>query len=275
VLPFALWRDERTLTLNLNRSPGTSSIYLPNRQFLDQFPEAERYDVLEKLDMPAKTIDGLSSSGQMPQVDFAKIDVQGAELAILEGGRNHLAANLVGLEVEVEFAELYSGQPLFGEVETFVREQLGLELWDLRKTYWKYEQGKTAPGPIKGRLVFGDALFLRPLSGMDAWLAPMTLDAAREKVIMLVVSALAYGYFDYTAFLLSAPSLDRYFDLPVRQGLQRALSSRGGGFRPFRYGNGPLFVILDALARAVQPTHAGWACSGRGLGSLRRGSFWF
>jgi hypothetical protein len=143
-----------------------------------------------------------------------------------------------------------------------------LELWDLRKTYWKYEQGKTAPGPIKGRLVFGDALFLRPLSGMDAWLAPMTLDAAREKVIMLVVSALAYGYFDYTAFLLSAPSLDRYFDLPVRQGLQRALSSRGGGFRPFRYGNGPLFVILDALARAVQPTHAGWACSGESVNNF-------
>ena len=275
VLPIALWRDERTLTLNLNRSIGTSSIYLPNRQFLDQFPEAERFDVLEKLEMPAKTIDDLSSSGQMPQVDFAKIDVQGAELAILQGGRNHLAANLVGLEVEVEFAELYSGQPLFGEVETFVREQLGLELWDLRKTYWKYEQGKTASGPIKGRLVFGDALFLRPLSGMDAWLVPMTPDAAKEKVIMLVVSALTYGYVDYATALLGAPALTRYFDVPIRQGLQHTVNSLGGGFRPFRYGNGPLFVILDALARAVQPTHAGWSCSGRGLGSRRRGPFWF
>lgn len=275
VLPFALWRDERTLTLNLNRSPGTSSIYLPNRQFLDQFPEAERFDVLEKREMTTKSIDGLLSLGEMPQVDFAKIDVQGAELAILEGGRNHLSANLVGLEVEVEFAELYSGQPLFGEVETFVREQLGLELWDLRKAYWKYEKGKHTPCPIKGRLVFGDALFLRPLSGMEAWLAAMSPDVAKEKVIMLMVTALAYGYFDYAEFLLRAPSLDRYFDLPVRQGLQRSLSLRGGGFRPFRHGNGPLFVILDALARAVQPTHAGWACSGRGLGSLRRGAFWF
>ncbi|RJQ25910.1 FkbM family methyltransferase [Candidatus Parcubacteria bacterium] len=274
VIPSVLWRDERILTLNLNRSPGTSSVYLPNRQFLDQFPEAERYDVLEQLEMPAKTIDVLSSSGQMPQVDFAKIDAQGAELAILEGGRNLLAANLVGLEVEVEFAELYYGQPLFCEVETFVREQIGLELWDLRKTYWKYEQGKTAPGPIKGRLVFGDALFLRPLSGMEAWLAAMSPDAAKEKLIMLMVTTLAYGYFDYTAFLLSAPSLDRYLDLPVRQGLQRALL-RGGGFRPFRYGNGPLFVILDALARAVQPTYAGWASISRGLGSRRRGPFWF
>ena len=110
------------MILNLNRSPGTSSIYLPNREFIDQFPEASRFDTLDKLGIKAKTIDGLSSSGQMPQVDFAKIDVQGAELAILEGGQNHLADNLVGLKVEVEFAELYSGQPLFGEVEAFVRD---------------------------------------------------------------------------------------------------------------------------------------------------------
>ena len=274
VLPFALWRDEKTLTLNLNRSPGTSSIYLPNRQFLDQFPEAERFDVLEKLEMPAKTIDGLSSSGQMPQVDFAKIDVQGAELAILEGGRNHLAANLVGLEVEVEFAELYSGQPLFGEVEAFVREQLGLELWDLCKAYWKYDQGKATPGPIKGRLVFGDALFLRPLSGMEAWLALMSPDAAKEKVTMLVVTALIYGYVDYATALLRAPSLERYLDVPVRQGLQRALNSLDAGVRPFRHGSSLLFAILDAFARALQPTHAGWACIGRGLGSRRRGPFW-
>jgi FkbM family methyltransferase len=275
VLPFALWRDERTLTLNLNRSLGTSSIYLPNRQFLNQFPEAERFDVIETLEISAVTIDSLASARRIPQVDFAKVDVQGAELAVLEGGRNHLAANLVGLEVEVEFAELYTGQPLFGEIEAFVREQLGLELWDLRKAYWKYEQEKHTPGPIKGRLVFGDALFLRPLSGMEAWLVTMPPDLAKEKVIMLMVTALAYGYFDYAAFLLSAPSLDQYFTLPVRQALQRTMSSRGGGFRPFRYGNGPLFVILDALARAVEPTHAGWACGGRRLGSLKRGSFWF
>jgi FkbM family methyltransferase len=275
VLPFALWRDERTLTLNLNRSPGTSSIYLPNRQFIDQFPEAERFDVLEKLEMPAKTIDGLSSSGQMPQVDFAKIDVQGAELAILEGGRNHLAANLVGLEMEVEFAELYSGQPLFGEVEAFVRERLGLELWDLRKAYWKYEQGRHVPGPIKGRLVFGDALFLRPLSGLEEWIAPMSPDAAKEKVTMLVVTALAYGYVDYAAALLGAPALTRYLDEPIRLGLQHTVNSLGSGFRPFSHGSSLLFVILDTFARTLQPTHAGWACSGRGLGSRRRGPFWF
>lgn len=163
----------------------------------------------------------------------------------------------------------------FGEVETFVRDQLGLELWDLRKTYWKYAQGETSPGPIKGRLVFGDALFLRPLSSLNAWLAPMTSDAAKEKVIMLAVSALTYRYVDYATALLHAPSLERYLDLPVRQGLQCAINSCGSGFRPFRNGSSALFVIFDAIARAFQPAYKGWASTGHRLGSRRRGPFWF
>jgi len=275
ILPFALWRDERNLTLNLNRSPGTSSVYLPNRRFLDQFPEAERFDVFEKLEMSAKTIDGLASAGQLTHVDFAKIDVQGAELAILEGGRNYLAANLVGLELEVEFAELYVGQPLFSDVETFVRERLGLELWDLRKSYWKYEKGRQIPGPVKGRLIFGDALFLRPLSGLEEWIDSMSPDAAKEKVIMLVVTALAYGYVDYASALLEAPALTRLLDDSLRKGLQYALNSLGAGFRPFQHGNSLFFVLLDAVARSFQPTHAGWASLGQGLGSRRHGPFWF
>lgn len=274
VLPYVLWREECTLSLNLNRSPGTSSIYLPNRQLLNQFPDAERYDVLETLEVSAVTIDNLASEGRIPQIDFAKIDVQGAELAILEGGCNHLAANLVGLEAEVEFAELYSGQPLFGEVESFVRGKLGLELWDLRKTYWKYEQGRQIPGPIKGRLVFGDALFLRPLSGLEAWLTPLPQHAGKEKVTMLVLTALVYGYVDYAASLLSTTLLDQYFDKPLRQMLQRAVNASGGGLRPFRNGSGSMFGIFDAIARAFKPTYAGWACIGHGLGSRRRGPFW-
>ncbi|TRZ64423.1 FkbM family methyltransferase [bacterium] len=274
VLPYALWREETTLTLNLNRSPGTSSIYLPNRQFLDQFPEATRFDVLETINISAVTIDNLSSASRIPPIDFAKIDVQGAELAILEGGHNHFAENLVGLEIEVEFAEMYTGQPLFSEVEVFVREQLGLELWDLRKTYWKYQQGMVTKGPIKGRMIFGDALFLRPLSGMEKWLSSMSYIDAKEKLFMLMISSLAYGYVDYATLLLNSPSHKQYLDEATYKILQSTINSLGTGFRPFRNGNYPVYIVLNALAKSFQPTHAGWASIGQGLGSQRRSFFW-
>lgn len=274
VLPVALWCDQRILSINSNRSPGTSSAYMPNKQFLNQFPEVERFDVLESISISANTIDGLVSSGKMPAVDFAKIDVQGAELAILEGGINHLSANLVGLEVEVEFAELYSGQPLFSDVDAFVRKKLGLELWDLRGTYWKYEQGMRVPGPTKGRLVFGDALYFRPITGIEGWLGKMSSEVAREKVPMLFLSALAYGYVDYAVAILNSPCLSGYFDRSVRENLIRVARSLGSGVRPFHNGNGNLYLMLDAFARIFKPTHNGWASSGEGLGSRRRGPFW-
>lgn len=274
VLPVALWRDDSALSLNLNRSPGTSSVYAPNKQFLNQFPELERFDVLESISIATRTIDGLVLSGQMPAVDFAKIDVQGAELAILDGGVKHLSANLVGLELEVEFAQLYAGQPLFSDVDAFVREKLGLELWDLRGTYWKYKQGMHVPGPTKGRLVFGDALYFRPLSGIEAWLEAMPPEVAKEKIFMLVLSVLAYGYVDYAVAVLSAPTLSGYVDKSTREELQRAVNSCGAGFRPFRYGNGYLYLMLDALARAFKPSHNGWATGGDGLGARRKGPFW-
>lgn len=274
VLPVALWQDDGVVPLHLNRSSGTSSIYEPNREFLVQFPEVERFDVLEKVEVPAKSIESLALSGEISGFDFTKIDVQGAELAILEGGVAHLARNLVGLEVEVEFTRLYADQPLFSDVDAFVREELGLELWDLRKTYWKYERGARVRGPTKGRLIFGDALYFRSLLGIEKWLGDMPVDDAREKVMMLVLSVLSYGYFDYAFAVLNAPQIAQYVNSGTKDEMLQVIKRYGAGFYPFLHGNRYLHFIFEALACAFKPTHKGWATIGTGLGSRRRGPFW-
>jgi len=274
VLPVALWRDERTLSLFLNKSSGTSSVFPANHELLDQFPDAGRFQPVATIEIGTRTIDGLVAAGEMPAVDFAKIDVQGAELAILEGGISHLSTNLVGLELEVEFASIYSGQPLFADVDAFVREELGLELWDLGKSYWKYESGMHVPGPPKGRLMFGDALYLRPLCRMEEWVEKMPPGTAPEKLIMLVLSTLAYGYVDYAHAVLNSPIIQEGIEARIREQLQRAIGKRGSGFRPFKDGNRPLHFLFNSLARAFLPSHKGWATNGQGLGSRKRGPFW-
>ena len=245
VLPVALWRDERTLPLFLNKSPGTSSVYPPNRQLLEQFPDVGRFQPVAITEMCTRTIDSLISAREMPAVDFAKMDVQGAELAILEGGARHLSSNLIGLEVEVEFAPIYSGQPLFADVDAFVRDELGLELWDLGKSYWKYERGMHEPGPTKGRLMFADALYLRPLCNLESWIETMSPEIAGEKVIMLVVSALVYGYGDYAHAVLNSPKLQERIEPANKKQLQRAIRLRGSGFRPFKNGNRMLYFLFE------------------------------
>ena len=104
--------------------------------FLCQFDDSQRFKAKNKITVSTKTIDDLDFNGKLTDVDFMKIDVQGAELDVLKGGVNYLKNNLVGLESEVEFSSMYQDQPLFSELEIFVRQELGLELWDIRKTYW-------------------------------------------------------------------------------------------------------------------------------------------
>ena len=274
ILESALWRDEEVLSLNITRSAGASSVFQPNRKFLDQFPESDRFDVLQSPDIAARTIDGLHFANQIPCVDFAKIDAQGAELAIIEGGKQFLESNLIGLEVEISFASQYSGQALFADVETFVRTQLGLELWDLRKTYWKYAHANGAPGPIKGRLIFGDALFFRPIGSLEEWLGGLPSGAAQEKTTMLVLVTLLYGYLDYANALLAAPFVASYLGVRQAEMLMELVCGAGSGLRPFQNGSGALFGLFEGLARAFQPTHGGWASVGQRLGSRRRGPLW-
>ena len=274
VLESALWSEDKVLSLNITRSPGASSVFKPDRKFLDQFPESKRFDILQTPEVEAKTIDGLASANKLPSIDFIKIDAQGAELAILEGGRKFLQSQLVGLEVEISFASQYTGQALFADAETFVRTQLGLELWDLRKSYWKYRPGHAGAGPVKGRLIFGDALFLRPLESLEAWLGSMPDASAQEKATMLVLAALLYGYIDYANALLTTPFVAGYLGVRQAEMLSLLVRSAGGGLRPFLNGSGALFAFFDGLSRAFQPTHGGWASVGQRLGSRRRGPLW-
>src|SRR5262249_1788836 len=60
--------------------------------------------------------------GSSVVIDFLKIDVQGYELEIMRHGTGKLA-NTVMIECEAEFVPLYRGQPLFGDIQCFLREQ--------------------------------------------------------------------------------------------------------------------------------------------------------
>ena len=57
---------------------------------------------------------------QTAGADLLKLDIQGAELLVLRHAEARLRDALV-VQAEVEFLPMYIGQPLFAEVETFLR----------------------------------------------------------------------------------------------------------------------------------------------------------
>ncbi len=274
VVEAALWSTSKKLSLNLNFSPGTSSVFAPNHRFLEQFPESSRFQQKQSISLKTTTINQLAEVGVLTRTDFAKIDVQGAELEILKGGEEYFKKQLVGLEVEVEFASIYTDQPLFSQVDVYIREELGLELWDVRGTYWRYKAGLDADGPTKGRLIFGDALYFRPLSTLSTWLHNHPVDDAKRKLCALVMATAAYGYNDYALALIRADELSKFWVERDRATLEQYILKRSRFFRFPQNGSGKLYRIFSFLAAIFRPSHNRWAVGNERLGSRKFGPFW-
>ncbi|MDC0239181.1 FkbM family methyltransferase [Candidatus Thioglobus sp.] len=274
ILPYALWNGETTLTLNINNSPGTSSVFEANMPFLQQFDDSQRFEVKDKITLKTKTIDNLAKNNEIDLVDFVKIDVQGGELAILQGGEKFFKKNIVGLEAEVEFAPMYKDQPLFSDIDVFAREKLGLELWDISKVHWKYQQ-KNYKTPLKGRLIFGDALYLRPISTLNEWLSAMDKEIASEKLHALIATTIAYGFLDYTFAIINTSFSKEYLSKKEEEIIAKHLRKISSSVYPFKNGSGLLSHILNILMYSFKPTHEGWANGESRIGSKKTLFFWW
>jgi len=265
----ALAESAREKALLLTASRGCSSLYEPNGEFLNQFPDFSRFAVEKTVPMVTETLDSLLDNGRLEGFDFAKIDVQGAELDILKGGKKSLSDNALGLEVEVEFQPIYKGQPLFADVDQFVRTELGLELQDLRKTYWKYPEGRGIGG-TKGKLIFGDALYLRAPEALVAQCARLSQTQAAEKFQLACLVGVAYGCLDYSLRILAQTEVQEQLGPEVTGAWHGAIKIHGRCLSYHGRFARPLAYLFELLYRSVQPMHEEWASVGQPLGHRKR-----
>jgi hypothetical protein len=101
-------------------------------------------DVLQEIEVKLTRLDALFGE----PVDLLKLDLQGYELEALRGCGEWIR-QIKLITTEVEFLPLYEGQPLFSDVEAYLRER-GFCLLNLYELW-------TQPD---GQLTAGDALFL-------------------------------------------------------------------------------------------------------------------
>jgi FkbM family methyltransferase len=263
----ALHRELAELTLNSGRDGGTSSLLKPNWDYLNRFPDPGRYEVVQRVAVKVDALDRVLPSHDVRDPDFIKIDTQGAELAILEGGRTTLAEKVFGIELEVLFGPLYIGQPRFGQLDDLLGE-LGFQLMDLRPSYWKRASGARYGGP-KGQLAFADALYFKTEQRFQRVLdAIADLTQRRAKLLRALSVSLLYGYVDY-AIELFRPNRD-LFESSVAAEISHQLQSdvRFSTRLPHFRGRGFLSHLFYRLHRLFFPTLGGWASGGRHLGNL-------
>jgi FkbM family methyltransferase len=266
---YALSNGKKNMSLNLTKSRGCSSLYKPNYKFLKNYSDADRFQIEDTVTVEATSLDALYSDGIFSDIDFVKIDVQGAELDILKGGEHFLFDSILGIQVEVEFQPMYENQPLFSDVDSFIRNSLGLQMQDLRKTYWKYPEGINI-GSTKGQLIFGDALYFRSPHKMVSWCSDFHKDEASNKLHMACLMGIVYGYLDYSLCLLNQPSISEFLEKEKINQWRNLILHYGKSLRYQGKGASRLSSIFNLLYRMCQPTHEGWASIGHHVGTRKK-----
>jgi FkbM family methyltransferase len=203
IFPVALGKQDKTGELHLCRSGGVSSLLRPNRSFLDAFPEAERFDIVSSQNVQVRSLDSLLKKDprvQSKKIDFLKVDTQGTTLDVLEGAKQILKEQILGVEVEVEFSEIYEGQSLFRDVDLFL-DECGFSLFKLRRFEWSRKSSRSQKTEGEGQLVFGEGLYLRKsLNFLSCW----NPKDSRE-VEATVFIALLFGLRGLVSELISLP----------------------------------------------------------------------
>lgn len=200
VLNSALSNLPKEHKFNLCQQQTNSSIFLPNIELLDKYPEVERFDVVNTITIKTDTMDNQLHNAGLIEVDFIKIDTQGYDLAILEGAEKTLE-NVIGLEIEVEFLPMYKNQPLFPEVNQFVTSH-GFELFDLKRYYWRRRNISHKYGATKkGQMIFADALYFRTPEKICS-----EKNVSEDKILRTAAVYLAYEYFDLAEVILNLSS---------------------------------------------------------------------
>lgn len=119
--PVALGRTEETRTLYETRAPMCYSLYEPNEKLISLYQNFEVAYLKATSEVDTVSLDTFTTRNDIKSVDFMKIDIQGAELDVFQGGLSTLE-DVVAMVCEVEFVEHYVGQPLFGDVCAFLKK---------------------------------------------------------------------------------------------------------------------------------------------------------
>ncbi len=267
----ALYDKSQDLRFYITKSRGKSSIYEPNITLLSQFEDVERYYIEKKETIPSekvRTLDSIIEDNSITDVDFLKLDTQGSELNILKGGEKLTIPKVFGIQIEVEFIEMYKNQPLFWNVDEFMQRS-GYQLVDLRRQYWKRKEYYDYVG--KGQLVFGDALYLKRTDFLFQELHALhDKSYSTSKIYKIILACLIYRLFDYAVsvakigFELGYLSKSEYENI-----LSEIVTRSNKGVIPNFLGKAMLYSITNLIGRKLKPkSYLGWADSDENIGNI-------
>lgn len=176
-LPHAV-ADGGRHTLHVCWAQGMTSLLKPDPAVLDCFHGFPAWGaVMGTREVETVRLDDVASTAGM---DYLKIDIQGGELMVFRNGVERLGAACV-IHTEVEFLPLYVDQPLFSDVDQFLRAQ-GFVLHQFCPINSRVVRPLMLDGNIyagMSQAVWADALFIRDFTKPETYSDRQLLVTAR------------------------------------------------------------------------------------------------
>jgi FkbM family methyltransferase len=210
-LPYAIGDGSQQTFYECN-APMTSSLLEPDETLLGMFHEL--LDVTRVVDRrPVQTV-RLDDVAEARGADYLKLDVQGGELMVLQGAAERLRELLV-VHTEVEFLPMYRSQPLFADIDVFMRDRGFVlhKLSGLNSATFKLPGVEVELSSTINQAMWGEAVYVRDFRGFDRLGAEALLKTA-------VILHENYGSTDLAAVALAAHDrkagtalIDHYLEL--------------------------------------------------------------
>jgi FkbM family methyltransferase len=194
-LPYAIG-DGRQHTLHLCQSKGMTSLLQPNPDVLSLIHGFSDWGQVVRTELvETKRLDDIPETAAL---DYLKMDIQGAELMVLQHATDRLR-RAVAIHTEVEFLPMYVGQPLFSDVDQFLRQHgFVLHRFNPLATRAVVPLGlANRPYDGYGQLFWADAVFIKDFTRPDQ------LDAD-QLLRLAVILHDCYAAYDVVAHLLLA-----------------------------------------------------------------------
>ena len=193
--PYALGKANEKKKLYNTQAPMCTSLYKPNEKLISLYNNLDFAYLKNETEIETITLDNFISKNSIDNLDFIKIDTQGSELDIFNGGKNSLK-NVIKIICEVEFVPMYEDQPLFGDVNKFLNENgfmfnkfLGLSGRSLKPLILNKDLNKAS------QHMWSDAVFIKNIEVIQ--------NLSYDKLLKLSILSAAYFSMDLSFFCLS------------------------------------------------------------------------
>ncbi len=195
-------------------APMTSSLFEPNAPLLAKFQTLEGITRIVNIStVETRRLDDIPETAG---ADFLKMDVQGGELLVLNGAEARLKDLLV-IHTEVEFVPLYKDQPLFADIDGFLRAR-GFafhKMNGLAGRTFKPLIPNNNPNAALSQNLWADAVYVRDFMAFDA-LAP--------EALLKIATICHENYKSYDLAGVALEDYDRKMGTDLQMGYLRALA---------------------------------------------------